>query len=151
MTDTLLILTYISDFAVNNDQGISRDISEKNLSLQALVLSRSLETAVQYCVITVSSTLNIPCQDESMTAQNTTDFCTGVQIYCVNKNEHMIALRIKMHSFVSKTKQPDLIKCYLNFSMPGWRFYFRDLLERGLFSKVSVSFFREVETPKESP
>ena len=50
LTDTLLILMYISDFAVNNDQGISRDISEKNLSLQALVLSRSLETAVQYCV-----------------------------------------------------------------------------------------------------
>lgn len=50
LTDTLLILMYISDFAVNNDQGISRDISEKNLSLQALVLSRSLETAV--CVIT---------------------------------------------------------------------------------------------------
>ena len=98
----------------------------------------------------MSSTLNIPCQDESMTARNTTDFCTGVQIYCVNKNEHIIALIIKLHSFVSKTKQPDL-KRYLNFSTLGWRWYFRDLLERGLFSKVSVSLFREVETAKESP
>ena len=57
---------------------------------------------------------------------------------------------IKLHSFVSKTKQPDL-KRYLNFSTLGWRWYFRDLLERGLFSKVSVSLFREVETAKESP
>lgn len=29
LTDTSLILLYISDFAVNNDQGISRDLSEK--------------------------------------------------------------------------------------------------------------------------
>ena len=72
-----------------------------------------------------------------------------MQIYCVNKNEHIIALIIKLHSFVSKTKQPDL-KRYLNFSTLGWRWYFRDLLERGLFSKVSVSLFREVETAKES-
>lgn len=80
-----------------------------------------------------------------MTAQNINDFCTDVQIHCVNKTVHMIALITKLHSFVSKTKQPDLIKRYLNFSMLGWRWYFRYLLERGQFSKVSV------ETPRESP
>lgn len=82
-----------------------------------------------------------------MTAQNTTDFCTGVQIYCVNKNEHIIALIIKLHSFVSKTKQPDL-KRYLNFSTLGWRWYFRDLLERGLCFQRFLSHSQRVTSTK---
>ena len=74
LTDTLLILMYISDFAVNNDQGISRDISEKKLiPTSTCVVTIFGNSSAILCVITVSSTLNIPCQDESMTAQNTTD------------------------------------------------------------------------------